>query len=344
MMGKSTRFPNLRPKWMLTHPTGGFMGTEALRGLNLDNFSTVYFITNKEHQDNYHFIDGFINELRNINTSIKIEFVLLEEQTRSQPETVYECIKRMNITGPILVKDSDNYFEADIGDGGNLVCYFDLNDGNQFNARNKSYIQFDTNGFVNNIVEKKIISSTFSVGGYGFSSAEEFCTYFDKLKHLTSEIYMSNIIFQMLLSGHKFTGIKTANYEDWGTLEEWNRFKKTYRTLFVDLDGVLIENTSVHMRPFIGSGKPISKNINLLQNLHKQGRTKIIITTARPLSSKEETEWELQTNGIPYDMLIMELPHSQRIIINDFAKSNPYPSCTAVNLERNADNLDVYLL
>lgn len=342
-MGRSTRFPNLRPKWMLTHPTGGFMGTEALRGLNLESFSTIYFVTHKNYETEYMFIDGFVSELRKINTKCIIEFVLLEEPTRSQPETVYQCIKKMGITGPILVKDSDNYFRATIGGEGNVVCYFDLNDGDQFNARNKSYIQFDTNGLINNIVEKKIISSTFSVGGYGFESADTFCEYFKQLDHLTSEIYMSNIIFQMLLSGHKFTGIKTTDYEDWGTLEEWNKYKKSFRTLFVDLDGVLIENTSVHMRPFIGSGTPIHNNISLLQELYKKGRTKIIITTARPSESKQETELELQKNNIPYDLLIMDLPHSQRIIINDFAKSNPYPSCGAINLERNSDKLDVYL-
>ena len=343
-MGKSTRFPSLRPKWMLTHPSGMFMGVEALRGINLDAFSTVYFVTHKDYQDEYQFIDGFIKELKSINKNINIEFVLLEQQTASQPETVYECIKIKNISGPILVKDSDNYFEATIADEGNLVCYFDLNDGDQFNARNKSYVQFDTNGFLDNIVEKKIISSTFSVGGYGFASAEEFCLYFKQLAHLTSEVYMSNIIFQMILSGHKFSGIKTFNYEDWGTLEEWNRYKKTFRTLFVDLDGVLIENASVHMHPFIGTGKPLHNNIKLLQTLYKTGRTKIIITTARPTEYEEQTKLELQSHNIPYDILIMGLPHSQRILINDFAKSNPYPSSTAINLERNMNNLGTYLL
>ena len=34
--GKSTRFPNTRPKWMLTHPKSGlFMALESIKGINL---------------------------------------------------------------------------------------------------------------------------------------------------------------------------------------------------------------------------------------------------------------------------------------------------------------------
>ena len=39
----------------------------------------------------------------------------------------------------------------------------------------------------------------------------------------------------------------------------------------------------------------------------------------------------------------MGLPHCKRVIINDFAKSNPYPSCEAINLPRNFDNLAEFL-
>lgn len=342
-MGKSTRFPNLRPKWMLTHPMGGFMGTEALRGLNLESFSTIYFVTNREHQDQYQFIDSFIEYLHLINERINVEFLLLDKQTKSQPETVYECIRQKKITGSILVKDSDNFFEVTIGDQGNFVCYFDLNDGNQFNARNKSYIQFDNNGFINNIVEKKIVSSTFSVGGYGFEQAEEFCKYFEMLQNLDAEVYMSNVIFEMLLAGHKFVGIPVTKYEDWGTLEEWNKYKQTFKTLFVDLDGVLIENTSVYTTPFTGTGKPLYSNIKVLQALHSTKRTRIIITTARPGACRKLTEQELRENKIPYDVLLMDLPHTQRIIINDYADSNPFPSCRAINIKRNSDVLKEYL-
>ena len=343
MMGKSTRFPNLRPKWMLTHPNGGFMAIEAIKGLNLSTFDTIYFVTHQKYEDQYQFVEGFRQEIKKMNYKINIEFVLLKEQTNSQPETVYECIRKMNITGFILVKDSDNFFIAKIDDNNNGVCYYDLNDGDEFNARNKSYIQFDKNGLIENIVEKKIVSSTFSVGGYAFKSAQEFCSYFEKVKEVSEEIYISNIIFEMLLDGHAFVGIKTERYEDWGTLQEWNKFKKTFKTLFIDLDGVLIENTSHKMAPFMGSGTPLSENIKFLRELYDTGRVMVIIVTARPDEYRTQTELELYKHGIPCDYLLMNLPHAQRIVINDFANSNPFPACSAVNLQRNSDNLREYL-
>ena len=44
MAGQSSRFPNTRPKWMLTHPaTNRFMVTESISGINLDFFDKIYF-------------------------------------------------------------------------------------------------------------------------------------------------------------------------------------------------------------------------------------------------------------------------------------------------------------
>ena len=340
MVGNSSRFPNVRPKWLLTHPKSGFMGTESIKGLNLDSFDKIYFVAQKSHQEKYGFTEGFINEFYEIKD--KIEFVLLDHSTNSQPETVYECIQKVGIKGAILVKDSDNFFEANVKSDGNYVCYFDLNDRDDLNARNKSYLQFDVNGYISNIVEKKVVSSTFSVGGYGFDSADEFCEYFKSCVKLQPELYMSNVIFEMLLHDKKFTGIKTSDYEDWGTLVEWNNYKKTFKTLFIDLDGVLIENTSAYIAPFLGTGKPLEKNIKLLQDLDEKGRTCIIITTSRPYGSHDITVEELKRHKIPHEGLMMNLSHCQRIVVNDFANSNPFPSCSAINIKRDSDTLEEY--
>ena len=39
-----------------------------------------------------------------------------------------------------------------------------------------------------------------------------------------------------------------------GTLEDWNKYKSQYNTLFVDLEGTLVENTSSKFPPYIGNG------------------------------------------------------------------------------------------
>ena len=181
-----------------------------------------------------------------------------------------------------------------------------------------------------------------SVGGYGFEDAALFLEHFNKLQQQETECYPSHIIFDMMLSGNNFTGHKVKEYEDWGTLQEWNKFRATYKTLFLDIDGVLLSNTSDKIPPLNGTGSPLKENLKFILELWQAGRTTIILTTGRRNSERKNTIKELNKNHIPYDQLIMNLPHGQRIVINDFANSNPFPSARAINLKRDDDNLREY--
>ena len=343
MAGRSSRFPNLRPKWQLTHPmTNRFMVTEAILGLNLDFFDNIYFICLQEHEDKYHFMKGFVAELDELGLRSKSNIVLLPEQTRSQSETVYTFLKGYELEGFVFIKDSDGFYRCDVEER-NQVAYFDLNDMDNINAKAKSYVELDINNVLTNIVEKKVISSTFSSGGYGFADAKEFCSTYEKLQDMEGECYISHVVFEMMLNGSTFYGTKTSDFKDWGTLDAWNKYKSQYKCLFVDIDGTLVTNSSIHFPPYVGSGEPLTENIEYLANLHQSGKVKIILTTSRPNRLRQITLAELQAKGIPYDELIMGLPHCQRVLVNDFAKSNPYPSATAINMPRNQDILKEFL-
>jgi hypothetical protein len=328
---------------MLSHPmTNRMMVTEAISGLNLDFFDNIYFVCLQEHEDKYSFMKGFVAELDDAGLRAKSNIVLLPEQTDSQSETVYTFLSGYDLDGFIFIKDSDGFYRCDVEER-NQVAYFDLNDMDDINARTKSYVDLDVNDVVTNIVEKKVISSTFSSGGYGFADAKDFCKTFERLQDMDGECYISHIIFEMMLSGSTFYGTKTTDFKDWGTLDAWNKYKSQYKCLFVDIDGTLITNSSHHFPPYTGSGEPIEDNIDLLAELHEQGKAKIILTTSRPERLRQLTIQELQTKGIPFDELVMGLPHCQRIVINDFARSNPYPSCSAINIPRNENNLTEFL-
>ena len=322
--------------------TNRMMVTEAISGLNLDFFDHIYFICLQQHEDKYQFMKGFVSELDDAGLREKSNIVLLPEQTDSQSETVYTFLSGYDLDGFVFIKDSDGFYRCDVEER-NQVAYFDLNDMDDINARTKSYVDLDVNDVVTNIVEKKVISSTFSSGGYGFADAKEFCKTFEKLQDMDGECYISHIIFEMMLSGSTFYGTKTTDFKDWGTLDAWNKYKSQYKCLFVDIDGTLITNSSHHFPPYTGSGEPIEDNIDLLAELHEQGKAKIILTTSRPERLRQLTIQELQTKGIPFDELVMGLPHCQRIVINDFARSNPYPSCSAINIPRNENNLTEFL-
>ena len=323
--------------------THRMMVTEAISGLNLDFFDHIYFICLQQHEDKYQFMKGFVSELDDAGLREKSNIVLLPEQTDSQSETVYTFLSGYDLDGFVFIKDSDGFYRCDVEER-NQVAYFDLNDMDDINARTKSYVDLDVNDVVTNIVEKKVISSTFSSGGYGFADAKEFCKTFEKLQDMDGECYISHIIFEMMLSGSTFYGTKTTDFKDWGTLDAWNKYKSQYKCLFVDIDGTLITNSSHHFPPYVGSGEPIENNIDFLAELHEQGKTKIVLTTSRPDKFRQLTIMELQTKGIPFDELVMGLPHCQRVIINDFARSNPYPSCKAINIPRNTDDLMEYFL
>ncbi|MBL1209497.1 hypothetical protein [Geminocystis sp. GBBB08] len=337
MAGKSSRFPNLRPKWMLTHPSGKFMAIEAIRGLNLDDFEKIYFVCLSEQEERYQFLKGFHEELEDLKLLNKSQFIFLDKETRDQPETVYNAIKQGNITGPIFIKDSDNFFRAKCQEG-NFVCFANLNNCGLIKPKNKSYIIIDPNGSISNIVEKQVISPYFCVGGYGFESAQVFLAAVDAI-NFDVERYISNTIFQQILKGSLFIGQEVSDYRDWGTLEDWDRFKRTYATLFVDIDGTLVENSSSHFPPYIGNTSAISANIQILQTLYQSGKFQIILTTSRPEKYRTMTIEQMKKLAMPFDHLIMGLFHGKRIIVNDYSRSNPYKSCDAINLKRNSDEL-----
>lgn len=337
MAGKSSRFPNLRPKWMLTHPSGKFMAVEAISSLNLARFDNIYFVCLKSHEEEFRFLKGFTDEIDELGIGKKTQIILLDAPTRDQPETVKEAIQKAGIKGPIFIKDSDNHFSVDV-DGTNLVCYHDLNKSGLIKPSNKSYLTLDKSGFLSNIVEKNVISPFYCVGGYGFRDADLFVRALDELKQ-DSDRYISDIIFKLILDGEMFKATIVGEYQDWGTVEDWDRFKSTYATLFVDIDGTLVKNSSAHFPPYIGNTEPLLENIEVLRKLHSSGKFQIVLTTARPEKYREVTVMQMKSNSIPYEKLIMGLNHSKRIIINDYSKSNPFKSCDSINVRRDSADL-----
>jgi hypothetical protein len=147
----------------------------------------------------------------------------------------------------------------------------------------------------------------------------------------------------MILSGIAFSSFGVDNFIDWGTLQEWNRFKSSYLTLFIDIDGTLVENCSEFFSPRWGHSGPLQDNIDKINSLFNSGSVKVILTTSRKSESDSETRDQLERLGIKYHQIIYDLYHAKRIIINDYADSNPYKSCDAINIRRNSSDLQSML-
>ena len=336
--GHSSRFPNLNPKWSLTHPLGDMMVIEAIKGLDLTNVERICFIGLEEHDERFQLVTALSPQLESLGLLDRTDFVLLKERTSSQPESLAVGIRQGGVTGPIYVKDSDNFFR-DTPDDTNCVAGFDLHDLERVNVRSKSYYEVNADGLIINIVEKQIISSRFCVGGYSFADAAQYLEYYDRYDGTAAELYVSGIIFGMILDGTAFTSRTVEDYLDWGTVKEWQTYRNQFSTLFVDLDGVLVMNSGQFTQPGWGTTEGIADNVAVLNRLHETGKVHLVITTARKEEYRDVTIAQLERIGMRYDSIVFGLPHGKRIVINDYAPSNPFKSCDSINIKRNSTEL-----
>lgn len=342
--GLSSRFANVRPKWMLTHPSGDMMLISGIRGINLDVFTNIYFVFLKKH------IDEHFKSIENLYNAFKIQLsqtyfdklkiIILDNPTNSQPETIVKAIKQENITGTIFLKDCDDYFEVDLNNNldDNFICVYNLGKAKKIHASNKSYVTVNDLGLITNIIEKKVISDTFCCGGYGFKSAEEYVKTYESIKEYEN-LYTSHVIYKMILDSSFFRIKDVDNYYDWGTLDDWKDYIKSFYTFFIDLDGVLVQNSAEFFPPYWGQTSGIKENIEVINKLYNEGKAKVIITTSRKKQYKDITIEQLNREGILYHNIIFDLPNCKRVVVNDYGNTNPYPSCIAINLKRNDDIL-----
>jgi hypothetical protein len=335
--GRSSRFPKMRPKWMLTHPNGNLMLIEAIRGLEFADLEGIHLTVLREHVEEFKLVGGVRRQFQQLGLDEKLKIVSLDKPTRSQPETVARTIEANNIHGPICIKDTDNFFTLRVP-GGNFASVVNLDDVGLVQPGNKSYAAVNDRGLITNIVEKRVISNYFCSGAYGFRDAQEYLRHFESLADLEN-LYLSHVIYQMILQDNAFAAAPCSNYVDWGTLKDWNRFKSGFGTVFIDLDGTLVENSGEYFEPVWGTTKGIRENIEAVNKLYESGKVQIIITTSRREESRELTLRQLQTEGVKYHQILFGLQHGKRIIINDYARTNPYKSCDAINIARNAGGL-----
>lgn len=339
--GQSSRFPNMRPKWMLTHPNGNLMLAEAIRGLTIPDLNKIYLTVLAAHLEQFKCLDGIKKQFQQIGLGDKLVVIALEQPTQSQPETVARAIEKGKINGPICIKDSDNFFRLKVPST-NFVSVVDLNQIGFVNPSNKSYADVNENHFVTNIVEKRVISNFFCSGAYGFEDAKEYLRYFNSLSAIKG-LYISHIIYQMLLENKAFSAAVCTEYSDWGTLKDWNRFKSGFGTLFVNLDGTLVRNSGEYFEPLWGSTEGIKENIQAINRLYDSGKVQIIITTSRREEAREVTLQQLKTEGVRYHQILFGLNHGKQIVVNDYARSNPFKSCDAVNIARDSADLNEML-
>lgn len=340
--GRSSRFPGMRPKWLLTMPDGKLMIEKAVESLQIKDCDRVVVVCLREHLDAYLAPNSLESVLEGIQHP-KTEVCVIETPTTSQSETVAIAIEKARIDGAIFVKDCDNKFSVSWS-GQNEVAVLDLNSVGLIDAKNKSYVQVDSLGKITNIIEKQVISNYFCCGGYGFRCAEEFVKHYKEIKGKdeSTEVYISHVIYSMLMAQENFQIIEAENYIDWGTLREYRHYTRRYLTLFCDVDGVLLYNGS----KFGKNGwrtEPITENLEAISKLQNSGQIYLVITSSRPESETNYLRSRLAEFGVRPDKYVMGLPHTRRVLVNDYSKTNTYPTSISINIERDSKTLSTLM-
>ena len=336
--GRSTRFPGLRPKWMLAAPSGKLM-----LELSLDTIA--------DWRDHRVVIGGLREHLQDMHgeTAIRkalgerVEIVTFDQPTSGPAETVSQMIRRATISGSMFVKDCDSWFRHDGNVFSDVVCLADLQRlPNARNVAGKSFIKVNEHGIVESIVEKQVSSNLISVGGYGFHDTSIYLHAYEGVNANSTgqgEVFLSHVIVEAMRQGAIFRGVPTTDYEDVGTLEAWTAFRKRQRVYLVDIDGVVLRNAGEYIPPLWDDVDiELPSNVATLRSAQKAG-AQLIFVTARPERYRAKTEAALRAAGLDWHAIIFGVNHSTRVLINDFAPSNPYPSAIAVNIARNSESL-----
>jgi len=247
--------------------------------------------------------------------ALNIQVVTLPFETRGWIETLYAVVRQMparDLRLPLVTLDCSTIFHGvdvlskirELPDGTGASVYFDINDVATTSAWHSSmaaqfsYVKLDTEGFINAIAEKHVISSLANAGAYVFRTARDFRTAAEQLLELPSDsahrgLYASSLISSMVESKQKFLGVRVDHkvFDIVSTPMQLQAFinrvsigevrmDRCMRFCF-DLDGTLLSEPRVPGD--LATCEPIPAAIALVRELHAAGHT-IIITTSRGMS------------------------------------------------------------
>lgn len=229
------------PQYLNRHPNGQLLIERSIEGVFSEEYNRVLIVLLKEDIREY-------NADRVITTELKhypIEIIVLNEMTSGPAETIYQAMKKANVSGTVVVKDADNYLKTEQIPQGNFVAGLDLNtwERDVHNLRNKSFLVVNEQGNLLDIIEKQVRSDVICLGLYGFKNAEDFMNAYEHLNDASypiSKLYVSHIISYLIgYSGRVFRYVSSLEYENWGDERLWKDLQRDYTLYFIDLDNIL---------------------------------------------------------------------------------------------------------
>lgn len=214
LCGRATRYPQGLPKYLYS-VNGEPMLAKALQGINIHTFERKVFVVLAEHVEEY----DVCTRIRQIVPDAT--FVILDDHTSCQSETVVCAIESADITGQITIRDCDNHIRVHSIPKGNSVAGYELRYGSTPESHaNKCFLVTEKDS-LRQIAEKKPISSVFGCGLYTFAEASDFVRAYASITK-DGETYISDVVAE-LLKDQPFRYIQSDTFLDWGTIDDYNR-------------------------------------------------------------------------------------------------------------------------
>ncbi len=337
--GRSSRFPNVRPKWMLYYPDGSMMVEKAITGLDLDGFDQVVITIVREHADQYE-ADRILEDIFGFTQDNKYKLCILDSFTSCQAETVYQTIKKCDISGSVAVKDSDNYIKVSNCDNKDFVVGINMHTFPDEIERlaAKSFLMVNDQGIITDIIEKKIVSEFISIGMYGFRDAELFCEAYEhlsKVPDLKGEIYISHVISYLIgMKKSVYSYAEASGYEDWGTLQDWYKVLNKKKTFIINAESIVcVKKENYGSNSWNGQFDLIDENVTRIKELSDAGAQLIILSSMDNENLQTLVE-KLTAMGIKVHAAISDCYLSHQMLVKEFSPDIPYPACESINISK----------
>lgn len=186
------------PEIFKINDTGRMNIISNMIDLPLSDFDKIYIVVNQRIDEIYN-IENMLNvQLKNEEFGDKTCIVVVKN-TRNVVDTVLQTVEQIPyIKFGVFIKDADASFNITELNNENTVYTYKLEYVKEINPSSKSYVSTTSDDVVLNIIEKRVISSEFCVGGYYFNDIKKFIDLCECVSEY-DKLYLSNVIYYDIL-------------------------------------------------------------------------------------------------------------------------------------------------
>ena len=186
------------PEIFKINDTGRMNIISNMIDLPLSDFDKIYIVVNQRIDEIYNIKNMLQVQLKNEEFGDKTCIVVIEN-TRNVVDTVLQTVAQIPYSKfGVFIKDADASFNITELNNENTVYTYKLEDVKEINPSSKSYVSTTSDDVVLNIIEKRVISSEFCVGGYYFNDIKKFIDLCECVSEY-DKLYLSNVIYYDIL-------------------------------------------------------------------------------------------------------------------------------------------------